>query len=72
VLAPALEAAGVTPTAGIPPEVEAVRRDRYLFLINHGESEAVVPAAGHDLLDGSDHAGETVIPAGGVRVLRHR
>ena len=54
----------------MPPEVEAVRRERYLFLINHGDAEAVVAASGHDLLDGTDHAGEVAIPAGGVRVLR--
>ena len=29
----------------------------YLFLINHGDAEARVAAAGHDLLDGSDHEG---------------
>jgi beta-galactosidase len=73
VLAPILAAAGVEPLAGIPEAVEAVWRGRYLFLINHGDAEAVVTASGHDLLDGSEHTGEAVIPAGGVRVLRsHR
>ena len=55
----------------VPAAVEAVRRERYLFLINHGEAEAVVAAAGHDLLDGSEWRREVAIPAGGVRVLRH-
>ena len=64
-----LALAGVEPLI-VPAEVEAVRREGYLFLINHGDAEAVVPASGHDLLDGSDHAGEVAIPAGGVRVLR--
>ncbi len=67
VLEPAL--AGVEPL-GVPAEVEAVRREGYLFLINHGDAEAIVAASGHDLLDGSEHDGEVAIPAGGVRVLR--
>ena len=67
VLEPAL--AGVEPL-GVPAEVEAVRREGYLFLINHGDAEVVVAASGHDLLDGSEHDGEVAIPAGGVRVLR--
>jgi beta-galactosidase len=67
VLAPAL--AGIE-AMRVPADVEAVRRERYLFLINHGDAEARVPASGHDLLDGTDHAGEVLIPAGGVRVLR--
>jgi beta-galactosidase len=69
VLAPALAAAGVEPMS-VPAEVEVVRRGRYLFLINHGDAEAVVAGDGHDLLSGTDHTGEVVIPAGGVRVLR--
>jgi beta-galactosidase len=69
VLEPAL--ARVAPL-DVPAEVEAVRRERYLFLINHGDAEAVVPAGGHDLLEGTDHDGEVTIPAGGVRVLRDR
>ena len=67
VLEPALS--GVEPL-DVPAEVEAVRREGYLFLINHGDGEAVVAASGHDLLDGSDHEGGVAIPAGGVRVLR--
>ena len=61
VLEPAL--AGVEPL-GVPAEVEAVRREGYLFLINHGDAEAVVAASGHDLLDGSEHDGEVAIPRG--------
>ena len=67
VLEPAL--AGVEPL-DVPAEVEGVRREGYLFLINHGDAEAVVAASGHDLLEGSEHDGEVAIPAGGVRVLR--
>jgi beta-galactosidase len=74
VLGPALAAAGVEPMTGVPAAVEAVRRELgdtgYLFLINHGDREERVAAAGHDLLDGTDHHGEVAIPAGGVRVLR--
>jgi beta-galactosidase len=76
VLAPVLGAAGVVPPSGLPAGVEVVERragDRaYLFLINHGDTDARVAASGHDLLTGTDHAGETVVPAGAVRVLRRR
>jgi beta-galactosidase len=67
VLEPAL--AGVE-RLDVPAEVEAVRREGYLFLINHSDTEALVAGGGHDLLEGSDHENAVRIPAGGVRVLR--
>jgi beta-galactosidase len=73
-LEPELDAAGAARERGLPAAVEAVRRERdgrsYLFLLNHGDAEARVAAAGHDLLDGSEHRGEVVLAPGGVRVLR--
>ncbi len=69
-------AAGVAPVvAGAPPDLEAVRRlgadgTRYLFLINHAESPATLPAGGTDLLTGTSCPGEVTVPAGGVVVLR--
>ena len=72
-LEPVLAAAGVAGEPGLPADVEAVRRHRdgrsYLFLVNHGDVEARVAAAGSDLLDGSEHDGSVVLPPGGVRVL---
>jgi beta-galactosidase len=74
-LAPVLAAAAIAPPPGMPAGVEAVERSdgerRYLFLINHGDADARVAAFGHDLLTGTDHDGATVVPAGGVRVLRY-
>jgi beta-galactosidase len=74
VLGPALATAEIAPRAGVPAGVEAVERAhgdrRYLFLINHGDADATVAASGCDLLTGSDHDGEVVVPAGGVCVLR--
>ena len=73
-LEPELDAAGAARERGLPAAVEAVRRERdgrsYLFLLNHGDAEARVAAAGHDLLDGNEHRGEVVLAPGGVRVLR--
>ncbi|WP_344125685.1 beta-galactosidase [Luedemannella flava] len=75
-LADVTAGAGVTPTLpGTPPAVEAVRRSHpdgtsFLFLLNHGDEPATVPAAGEDLLTGGVWAGPTQVPAGGVVVLR--
>jgi beta-galactosidase len=51
---------------------DGCERISYLFLVNHGDDEARVDAAGLDLLDGSEHEGEAVLPPGGVRVLLER
>ncbi|MER7498737.1 beta-galactosidase [Nonomuraea pusilla] len=42
----------------------------YVFLVNHGDTDAAVPGSGTDLLDGSVHEGKVTVPAGGVRVVR--
>lgn len=62
-------------TVAAPPGLEAVRRVHddgsvFLFLVNHRADDVTVTASGTDLLDGSGHGPETVVPAGRVRVLR--
>ncbi|TDW42406.1 beta-galactosidase [Curtobacterium sp. PhB42] len=62
-------------TVTAPPGLEAVRRVHddgsvFLFLVNHRAADVTVVASGTDLLDGSGHGPETVVPAGRVRVLR--
>jgi beta-galactosidase len=67
--------AGVDPAcAGLPPGVEAVRRSgpdaSWLFLLNHTDAAADVPADGLELLTGATVAGRVHVPPGGVAVLR--
>lgn len=67
--------AGVAFDTRTPDTLEIVERrsaagTRFLFLINHGEHAAAVPAAGHDLLSGEHCAAGALVPAGSVRVLR--
>jgi len=62
-------------TVTAPPGLEAVRRVRddgsaFLFLLNHTDGDVVLSAAGTDVLDGTVHGPDTVVPAGRVRVLR--
>ncbi len=69
-----VEERAVPRTVTAPPGLEAVRRVRddgcgVLFLINHRDDDVTVVASGTDLLDGSGQGPETVVPAGGVRVL---
>jgi beta-galactosidase len=67
--------ARVTPAcAGLPPGVEAIRREgpdrTWLFLLNHTESEQQVPAEGVDVLTGEPVTGRAAVPSGGVAVIR--
>jgi beta-galactosidase len=69
-----VEERAIARTVTAPPGLEAVRRVRQdgtgiLFLLNHRPDDVTLSAAGTDLLDGSGHGPETVVPAGGVRVL---
>jgi beta-galactosidase len=67
-LASTLAEAGVAafdPPAGL----EVVRRDDFLFLINHAPQAADVPVAGTDLLTGDRHE-QARVSGGGVLVLR--
>lgn len=74
VLADVLPGAGVQVPAGLPEEVEVVRRHAadasFLFLINHGAAPATAPARGTDLLTGTRHDGQLMLPPSGVAVLR--
>jgi beta-galactosidase len=65
----AVDAAGVAPVVpDAPPFVEATRRGRFLFLLNHSGTEtATVAATGVDLLTGND--GTVTLPPLGVAVL---
>jgi beta-galactosidase len=74
-VAEACAGAGVAPAVvDLPPRLEAVRRRgpqaTYLFLINHADEPAAVPARGTDLLTGRAHDGMVEVPAGGVAVVR--
>jgi beta-galactosidase len=65
--------AGLAARADLPAGLEVVRRDgagaSYLFLINHGEEDAEVPASGVDALTGAQCEGRACVPAGTVRVI---
>jgi beta-galactosidase len=69
------ETAGVAPVLeAVPSVVDAVRRRHpdgrsYLFLVNHGAGDAVVRAAGTDLLTGRKHDDDVAVPGHGVVVL---
>ncbi|MFI6206274.1 beta-galactosidase [Streptomyces sp. NPDC051041] len=72
----ALADARVAPRAGLPRDVEVVRRTgesgTYLFAINHTASDAEVPLEAHgtELLTGERAADRLTVPAGAVRVVR--
>lgn len=65
--------AGVRPVLdGLPDQVEAVRRDDLLFLLNHGREPVTVPVPGthHDLLTGTVVTDQLALERYGVAVLR--
>ncbi|MEU4873076.1 beta-galactosidase [Streptomyces sp. NPDC021608] len=76
VLGRAAEDARIAPRAGLPRDVEVVRRSgetgSYLFAINHTAVDAKVPleTSGDELLTGERAAGRLAVPAGAVRVVR--
>jgi beta-galactosidase len=69
-----LRAAGLPHRGGLPHDLELVRRlgaeHDYLIAINHADHDATVTGTGDELFTGTRCAGELVVPAGGVRVLR--
>ncbi|MFD2768189.1 beta-galactosidase [Micromonospora eburnea] len=69
-----LAESGARPPVPAPEGVEVVRRrgnDRsWLFVINHGDAEARLAVTGTELLNGGGCAGELVVPAGEVAVVR--
>ncbi|WP_353807631.1 beta-galactosidase [Agromyces sp. SYSU T00194] len=63
------------PVAPAPPGVERVERvaadgTRYVVAINHGAADAVIDAAGVDLASGRPTGAETLVAAGGSRIIR--
>ncbi|WP_431075108.1 beta-galactosidase [Microbacterium phyllosphaerae] len=64
--------ASVAPVPGAGPDVEIVRRTgdagSFLFVINHGSTDAEVAAAGHDLVTDAPATGP--VPAGAVRIIK--
>ncbi|MEZ5193457.1 MAG: Beta-galactosidase C-terminal domain [Nocardioides sp.] len=42
----------------------------WVFLVNHGTTEATAEVAGHELVSDAPVAGRLVVPAGGVAVVR--
>ncbi|MFI7073026.1 beta-galactosidase [Micromonospora sediminicola] len=69
-----LAEAGVRPPVAAPAGVEVVRRrsaDRsWLFVVNHTDGSARLPATGLELLSDERCDGELVVPAGEVAVVR--
>ncbi len=65
---------GVRPAALTTPGVEVTRRRRdersWLFILNHTEADAVIPANGVDLVSGDEAVGEIRVRAGEVAVVR--
>ncbi|MGW2460801.1 beta-galactosidase [Streptomyces sp. NPDC001761] len=72
----AADDAGLAPRAGLPRDVEVVRRrgdsGTYLFVVNHTAGDTKVPldTPGTELLTGERAAGRLAVPAGAVRVVR--
>jgi beta-galactosidase len=66
--------AGLEQLPGASDQVEVTRRvgddASWLFVINHGDERADVPAHGVDLVTGREVAGDLVVPGGGVAVVR--
>ncbi|MFF8927162.1 beta-galactosidase [Streptomyces longwoodensis] len=65
--------AGLRPVlAGLPADVEAVRRGDLLFLLHHGREPVVVdvPGTHHDLLTGTAHTDRVLLGRYGAVVLR--
>jgi beta-galactosidase GanA len=65
---------GVERLPGASDLVEVTRRvgddASWLFVINHGDEQAEVPVRGVELVTGRDVAGDLLVPAGGVAVVR--
>lgn len=65
---------GVRPVAATLPGVEVQRRRSgdasWLFVLNHTDEVASVPAHGTDLVTGEAVSGSVTVPAGGVAVVR--
>ncbi|TDE95150.1 beta-galactosidase [Occultella glacieicola] len=70
-----LAESGVEAAAATAPGVEVVRRAgedgaSYLFVLNHTDATASVPARGTDLITGTVHDGDVTVPGWGSAVVR--
>ncbi|MGC5022621.1 beta-galactosidase [Micromonospora sp. DT47] len=69
-----LAGSGARPPVDAPAGVEVVRRRRddrsWLFVVNHTDTEVRLDVTGTELLDGARCAGDLVVPAGEVAVVR--
>ncbi|MFH8250562.1 beta-galactosidase [Microbacterium sp. B2969] len=67
-------ASGVRANVPVVAGVEALRRvgreASWLFLINHGDTDAVLPASGYELVGSTPVTGSLALPAGAVAVVR--
>lgn len=64
------EQAGVAPVVpGLPAGVEAVRRGRHLFVLNHLDREVAVATHGIEVLTGAEVTDTLELPPGGVGVV---
>jgi beta-galactosidase len=68
------EEAGVSAVTPTAPGVEVSRRRKgdasWLFVLNHTDDVATVPAHGTDIVTGAAISGSLSVPAGGVAVVR--
>lgn len=71
-LARVCDEAGAAPVADVPPGVEAVRRGRHLFVVNHTDRDVAVAATGTEVLSGAAVSGTLTVPAGDVAVVREQ
>jgi beta-galactosidase len=67
----ALADAGVAAPA-LPPGVELVRRQGWLFVINHTGDPVEVPGTGRELVTGAAVTGRLTVPAGGFAVVQSK
>jgi beta-galactosidase len=74
VIARCVQRAGIQPVADADPGVEVVRRHSsthsWLFVLNHTDRPARVPATGRELIRDADCSGTIAVPAGEVAVVR--
>ncbi len=70
-----LDEAGIPVLEALPPGVEVTRRRAgdgrgWLFVVNHTEAPAELPAQGHELVTDTSIDGVLRVPPGGVAVVR--
>jgi beta-galactosidase len=68
-LATVSRAASLPEPPPLPEHLELVRRGDHLIVINHGDTDALVPGTGVELTTGASVPGSLRVPAGAVRIL---